>query len=72
MNGLCRLRKSAIPRHIRSAQDLSQNGFDGTKWYEVGYGADDPVVLGVGHAAIRDIPSFFRCAHADDAGTPNP
>ena len=36
------------------------------------YTAKDPLVLGLGLAATRDIVSFFRYARADSAGTPNP
>jgi hypothetical protein len=34
--------------------------------------AKNPLVLGVGYAATRDIISFFHNAAQDDAGTPNP
>ncbi len=34
--------------------------------------AKDPLVLGIGFAAFRDVGSFFRNAAQDDAGTPNP
>jgi hypothetical protein len=40
--------------------------------YEVSYRAKDPLVLGIGLAAIRDVASFFRYEARDDAGTPNP
>jgi alpha/beta hydrolase family protein len=40
--------------------------------YEFVYQAKDPLVGGVGFAAIRDVASFFRSAKADEAGTPNP
>ena len=36
------------------------------------YTAKDPLVLGVGMAATRDVISFFRAAAKDDAGTANP
>lgn len=49
-----------------------KNGFDADKLYELVYTAKDPLVLGVGLAATRDIVSFFRYADADSAGTPNP
>ena len=47
-------------------------GFDPTLLYEVVFTAKDPLVLGIGFAATRDITSFFRHAEKDDAGTPNP
>jgi hypothetical protein len=49
-----------------------KNGFDPDLLYEVTYTAKDPLVLGVGLAAMRDIISFFRGAAKDADGTPNP
>jgi Alpha/beta hydrolase domain len=49
-----------------------KNGFDPNLIYELVYTAKDPLVLGVGMAAMRDVVSFFRRAAADDAGTANP
>lgn len=49
-----------------------RNGFDPKLLYEVRYRAKDPLVLGIGLAAIRDVASFFRYEARDDAGTPNP
>jgi hypothetical protein len=49
-----------------------KNGFDPILIYERVYTAKDPLVLGVGMAAMRDVVSFFRRAAADDAGMPNP
>ena len=49
-----------------------KNGFDPTRLYDLVYTAKDPLVLGIGFAATRDIVSFFRHARADAAGTPNP
>jgi hypothetical protein len=40
--------------------------------YELSYTAKDPVVGGVGFAALRDLASFLRNAAADTAGTANP
>jgi len=40
--------------------------------YEFVYLAKDPLVGGLGFAAIRDLASFFRSAKADEAGTANP
>src|ERR1019366_6492058 len=39
---------------------------------ELTYTAKDPLVLGAGMAAMRDVISFFRNAAKDDAGTANP
>jgi Alpha/beta hydrolase domain len=40
--------------------------------YEFTYIAKDPLVNGIGFAAVRDFNSFMRYATADDSGTPNP
>jgi hypothetical protein len=47
-------------------------GFDAKRLYQVVFTAADPVVLGFGFAAWRDMGQFFKTAKADDAGTPNP
>ncbi|MFT3772301.1 MAG: alpha/beta hydrolase domain-containing protein [Minicystis sp.] len=50
-----------------------KGGFDPRLLYEVRYQAKDPLVLGIGLAAIREnVASFFRYAAHDDTGTPNP
>jgi Alpha/beta hydrolase domain len=49
-----------------------KNGFDPSLAYELVWIAKDPLVLGVGMAAMRDVVSFFRSATSDDYGTPNP
>jgi hypothetical protein len=49
-----------------------KGGFDAARAYELVYTAKDPLVLGIGLAATRDIVSFFRYASADSVGTPNP
>ncbi|MEO8924285.1 MAG: alpha/beta hydrolase domain-containing protein [Caldimonas sp.] len=40
--------------------------------YELTFTAKDPIVGGVGFAALRDFTSFLRTATADTAGTANP
>jgi hypothetical protein len=40
--------------------------------YELSYTAKDPLVGGIGFAALRDLASFLRNAKADTAGTANP
>ena len=47
-------------------------GFDGGAIYEFIYEAQDPIVLGLGFAAMRDAISFLRYESADRAGNPNP
>lgn len=49
-----------------------KDGFRADRLYELVYTAKDPLVLGVGLAATRDIVAFFRHAQKDAAGTPNP
>ena len=49
-----------------------KNGFDPALLYQVVFTAKDPLVLGIGFAAFRDVGSFFRNAAQDDDGTPNP
>ena len=49
-----------------------KGGFDPARAYELVYTAKDPLVLGLGLAATRDIVSFFRYARADNVGAPNP
>jgi hypothetical protein len=55
------------PSHI-----CLKNGFQPETMYELRYTAKDPLVLGVGLAATRDINSFFRYDAHDPSGTPNP
>ena len=49
-----------------------RNGFDGRKLYQLVFTARDPLVLGIGFAAFRDVESFFKYDAADDDGQPNP
>ena len=39
-----------------------KNGFDPKLLYQVVFTAKDPLVLGIGFAAFRDVASFFRNA----------
>jgi len=47
-------------------------GFDAGALYEYIYPARDPIVMGLGFAAVRDVVTFMRYAQHDDAGQPNP
>lgn len=49
-----------------------KSGFDPARLYELQYSVKDPLVLGVGFAATRDLNAFLRYERADDSGTPNP
>jgi hypothetical protein len=47
-------------------------GFEPNTEYLIRYTAKDPLVLGIGFAATRDLNSFLRYADKDDFGNPNP
>ena len=47
-------------------------GFKPGNIYELIYRARDPLVLGLGFAAARDLAAFLKTKDKDDAGTPNP
>jgi len=49
-----------------------KGGFDPAYLYELSYTAKDPLVLGIGFAATRDINAFFRRAARDDSNQANP
>jgi hypothetical protein len=55
-----------FPGTSSSTQICLKNGFDPSLIYELVYTAKDPLVLGVGMAAMRDVVSFFRHASAAD------
>lgn len=49
-----------------------RDGFDATRLYQLTYEAKDPIVLGIGLAAVRDAVTFFHHSLKDDDSTPNP
>ncbi len=49
-----------------------KNGFEPDSEYVIQYTAKDPLVLGIGYAATRDLNSFLRYAAKDDTGEANP
>ncbi len=57
----------ASDRHI-----YLPTGFEPGWIYELIYQARDPLVLGLGHVAVRDITSFLRHGREDDQGHANP
>ena len=61
-----------LPLTALPVQICLNGGFNPAKLYQVVYTAKNPLVLGVGFAAWRDVGSFFKNAFADDIGTPNP
>ena len=64
--------KAPFPGTPDHARICAKAGFDPTALYELVYTAKDPLVMGIGYAATRDLNSFLRYAEKDDAGTPNP
>jgi hypothetical protein len=61
--------RAVVPsdQHIYLAE-----GFEPGWIYELVYTGRDPLVLGLGHVAVRDLVSFLRYERADSAGNPNP
>jgi len=57
---------------LTSGEFGGPGSFGPTALYEFTYMAKDPLVVGLGFAAIRDIATFLRNAETDDRGTPNP
>lgn len=51
---------------------LLRDGFEPGWIYELIYTAKDPLVLGLGYIALRDLVSFLRYESEDSAGQPNP
>jgi hypothetical protein len=49
-----------------------RGGFDPKLAYTLVYQGRDPLVQGIGFAAVRDFAAFLRYATADDEGVPNP
>ncbi len=65
-------RTAPFPGKPDATRVCLKNSFNPALLYELTYTAKDPLVLGVGMAAMRDVISFFRNASKDDAGTANP
>jgi hypothetical protein len=56
-----------------SASDICYfDGFRADKLYELIYPAKNPIVMGLGHAATRDVASFLRYETRDADGNANP
>ena len=64
--------KTPFPGEPDPTKICLHGGFQADQMYRVVYTAKDPLVLGIGGAATRDIISFFRYAAKDDQGTANP
>ena len=68
----CDTASNPFPGTADAANICLKGGFDPTYLYELVYVAKDPLVMGVGLAALRDTISFFRSKATDSAGTANP
>ena len=65
-------RETPFPGTPDSGKLCVKGGFDPAAEYVLTYTAKDPLVLGIGYAATRDLNSFLRYAARDDEGTTNP
>lgn len=63
---------AAFPGTPDPSRICVKNDFNPALLYELRYTVKDPLVLGIGLAATRDLGSFFRYERQDAAGTPNP
>ena len=63
---------TAFPGTPDPSRICVKNGFNPALLYELRYTVKDPLVLGIGLAATRDLGSFFKYETQDGAGTPNP
>jgi hypothetical protein len=63
---------TAFPGIPSATKVCLKAGFDPNSLYELTYVAKDPLVLGIGYAATRDIVSFFRYQVRDSSDSANP
>ena len=61
-----------FPGHPDPTKICMKGGFRPDLLYQLEYTGRDPLILGIGLAAIRDVVSFFRNSAKDDLGTLNP
>jgi hypothetical protein len=64
--------KVSFPGIPDASKICLKDGFDPAFEYELVFTAKDPLVLGIGFAATRDLNSFLRYAEKDDVGAENP
>jgi hypothetical protein len=64
--------KSPFPGQPDPTRICLKGGFEPEQFYQVVYTAKDPLVLGIGLAATRDLVSFLRYTEKGDDGAPNP
>ena len=67
--GLCEAEK---PAAVTDTQICYLAGFKPGRLYELTYRAKDPLVLGLGFAAARDLGTFLKTSEKDDSGNSNP
>ncbi|GAB4043285.1 alpha/beta hydrolase domain-containing protein [Spirosoma litoris] len=63
---------SPFPGKSSTTQLSLKDGFDPNYIYELVYTAKNPLVLGLGFAAVRDMASFLRSKPTDDTSNRNP
>ena len=63
--------KEAYPGTPSATQVSIKGGFDPNYIYDLTYTAKNPLVLGLGFAATRDLVAFFKYSSEDDVHTPN-
>lgn len=61
-----------FPGRPNPAKLCVRGGFDPSFAYTLIYEGKDPLVLGIGFAATRDLVAYLRSGRPDDTGTPNP
>jgi len=64
--------KTPFPGEPTGASVCLRDGFKSNLVYQIEFTAKDPLVLGVGLAAVRDTVSFFAHTKQDDFGWENP
>jgi hypothetical protein len=64
--------KTPFPGIPDETRICAKEGFDPASEYVLVYTAKDPLVLGIGYAATRDLNSFLRYAAKDESGAANP
>jgi hypothetical protein len=67
--GSCEADKAAA---VNDWQICYPAGFRPGRLYELTYRAKDPLVLGLGFAAARDLGAFLKASEKDDSGAANP
>lgn len=63
---------TSFPGKPDPAKLCVRGGFDPTYAYTLVYQGKDPLVLGIGFAATRDLVAYLRSGKPDDAGNVNP